>query len=254
MINPSFITFPIFEKYPNIFCAFSTRIGGFSEDKYSTMNMGLTSGDNIDIVKKNRKKWFDLFKIDENKIAIPKQIHSASVKKVKKAGIYADTDALITNNQDILLSVQTADCLPIFMFEPEKNVITVIHAGWQGALKGIVSNTLDSLINEYKIQTDILNVAIGPGLQSSCFELREDVFMKFPDEFLIEHGDIEKKYLNLHGYIESQMLNYNIKKENIYMDLNCTHCQTDKFYSYRCDKYQSGRMMGIISFKNALNI
>lgn len=253
MKNSSFITFPIFENYPEIFCVFSTRIGGFSKNTYSTMNMGLTSGDNIDIVRKNRKTWFKFLKIDENRLAIPKQNHSAIVSKVIEPGIYEDTDALMTNRQDVLLSIQTADCLPIFLYEPETKVIAVIHAGWQGTLKGIVPNTIVNLKNEFDINPRLLKIAFGPGLQGSCFEIRQDVFSNFPEEYLDEHKDEEKRYLNLQAYIENQLIDMDIKKENIYNDLSCTHCQIDKYYSYRCDKNQSGRMMGIISFKNALN-
>ena len=104
MNNPSIITFPIFEDRPELFCVFSTRIGGFSRNEYSTMNMGLTSGDNIDTVRKNRIHWFNTLSIDEKNLAIPKQIHSAFVKKVTKPGIYDNTDALYTNNEKIITS------------------------------------------------------------------------------------------------------------------------------------------------------
>jgi len=253
MKNKSFITFPIFEEFPEIFCAFSTRIGGFSDNKYSTMNMGLTSGDNIDIVRKNRKHWFDSLGIDDKKLAIPKQIHSASVKRVNKPGIYNDTDGMYTNFKDIVLSVQTADCLPIFLYEPENKIIAIVHAGWQGSVKGIIIKTLDKLENEFAIQPDKLKVAIGPGIQSSCFELREDVFSKYPAEFLYEHADSEKKYLDLQSFIIGQFISRGIIESNIFIDYSCTHCENQKYFSYRRDKNHSGRMLGIICFKNALN-
>jgi len=254
MNNRSFIKFPIFENHPELFCIFSTRIGGFSQNEYSTMNMGLNSGDNIDIVKKNRKQLFKMLKIDNKKLAIPKQIHSASVKKVTEPGIYPDTDALFTNSQDVLLSVQTADCLPLFVYEPDQKVIAVIHAGWQVTLKGIVTRTLEVLINEYSIQVSNLKIAVGPGIQSSCFEVREDVYSKFPAEFLSKHEDSEKRYLDLQSFVKNQFVSRGVLEKNIYIDSTCTHCDDDRYYSYRRDKNHSGRMMGIISLKNALNI
>lgn len=249
----SYIKFPIFKNHPELFCVFSTRVGGFSKGKFSTMNMGLTSGDKIDIVKKNRKKWFELLNIREKKIAIPKQIHSDCVNKVTKPGIYSDTDALITNREDIFLSIQTADCLPIFIYEPEKKVIAVVHAGWQGALKGIVINTFEILINNYFIQPNLLKVAIGPGIQKSCFELREDVFTKFPIEFLSKHEDPKKRNLDLSAFVRNQLIENKVSGKNIYVNTSCTHCEQTKYYSYRRDKNHSGRMMGIIGFKKALN-
>jgi polyphenol oxidase len=253
MSNPSYITFPVFEQHPELFCVFSTRIGGFSKDEFSTMNMGLTSGDNIDIVRKNRKYLFKMLKIKEENLAIPKQIHSAFVKKVTKPGIYTNTDALFTNSQNFLLSVQTADCLPVFIYDPDKKVIAAIHAGWQGSLKGIVPKTLALLIKEHAIQPNNLKIAIGPGIQGSCFELREDVFSKFPNQFLKMHEDKEKKYLDLQSFLKNQLVSCGVIDNNIYIDSSCTHCDDKRFYSYRRDKNKSGRMIGIIGFKNALN-
>ena len=254
MNNPSIITFPIFEDHPELFCVFSTRIGGFSENEYSTMNMGLTSGDNIDTVRKNRKHWFNTLSIDEKNLAIPKQIHSAFVKKVTKPGIYEDTDGLYTDNHEMFLSVQTADCLPVFLYEPEKKIIAIVHAGWQGSLKGIILEMLDHLENDCAIQTTKLKIAIGPGIQSTCFEVREDVYSKFPSEFLSKHEDIEKRYLNLQSFIKNQFNSRGVLEKNIYIDSTCTHCDEERYYSYRRDKNHSGRMMGIISLKNTLNI
>jgi len=253
MKNKSFITFPIFEKFPEIFCTFSTRIGGFSKNKYSTMNMGLTSGDNIDTVRKNHKHLFDSLGIDEKKLAIPKQIHSAFVKKVNKPGIYNDTDGLFTDNQEIILSLQTADCLPVFLYEPESKIIAILHAGWQGSAKGIILKALGKLEIDFEIQTDKLRVALGPGIQSSCFELREDVFSKFPAEFLYKHDDLGKRYLDLQSFVKNQFISRGVIESNIFVDSTCTHCENKKYYSYRRDKNHSGRMMGIISFRNALN-
>lgn len=253
MTNHSFITFPIFKEHPEIFCVFTTRIGGFSQSKYSTMNMGLTSGDNIDTVLKNRKQLFEMLNIDEKKLAIPKQIHSDFVTKAIKPGIYDDTDGLYTDNREIILTIQTADCLPVFMYEPNKSVISIVHVGWQGALKGIIIRTLDRLKKDYHIEISNLKIAIGPGIQPTCFEIREDVYSKFPSEFLKKHEDKNKKFLNLQGFVKHQLLDQSVKTNNIYIDSNCTHCDDLHYYSYRRDKNHSGRMMGFLSFRSALN-
>ena len=64
MKNNSFITFPIFNEFPELFCAFSTRMDGHSKNTYSGLHMGLTSGDNVDVVRKNRKHWFESLNTD----------------------------------------------------------------------------------------------------------------------------------------------------------------------------------------------
>jgi len=191
--------------------------------------------------------------IDEKKLVIPNQTHSAFVKRVNKPGIYEDTDGLYTDNMEVILSVQTADCLPVFLYEPERKIIAIVHAGWQGSKKGIILKTLEKLEIESETQTNKLRVAIGPGIQSSCFELREDVFSKYPAEFLYEHEDPEKKYLDLQSFVKSQFTSRGVIESNIFVDSSCTHCENLKYYSYRRDKNHSGRMMGIIGFTNALN-
>ena len=113
---------------------------------------------------------------------------------------------------------------------------------------------LEKLENEFLIQIDKLKIAIGPGIQSSCFEVREDVFSKFPDQFLYNHESPEKKYLDLQSFVKNQFINQGVIESNIFVDSSCTHCEKQKYYSYRRDKNHSGRMLGIISLKNALNI
>jgi len=173
--DPSMIRFPIFAAFPELVCAFSTRIGGVSKSPYNGQNMGLKTGDNPNDVFRNRKSFFGKLGISEEDIAFSDQIHGKKVGVVFKPGIYESCDALITNEPNTFLAIQTADCFPLFFYEPQQKAVAAVHAGWRGAISGIVPATLDLLVEKYRIRIDQLRVAIGPGLQKECFEVGEDV-------------------------------------------------------------------------------
>jgi len=253
MDNQSYITFPVFDKFPEIICAFSTRIDGHSIGKYSSLNIGLSTGDDRETVLKNRSKFYERFELNENQIAIPGQTHSTNVKYAEKGGNYSNADALYTNKTNIYLTVQTADCFPVFIYDPIEKVIAVVHAGWQGAVKNILTITLNKIRNDYNVKYENLNVAIGPGIQPTCFEVKKDVFSKFPTIFLKEHPDKSKRYLDLNAFLFAQLIDYGVKTTNIFSDKTCTHCDSKRFYSYRRSGKKSGRMMGIIGMRNQSN-
>jgi YfiH family protein len=244
--DESYITFPIFDQFRELTCAFSTRVGGYSEAPFSSLNMGNMKFDNPDLVKKNRNLFLSSLGIEERRVAFPDQVHSATVNTITSAGIIPESDALITSQRGLFLAVQTADCFPLFIYAPSINTVAVIHAGWKGAIQNIVPKTLDLLERKYKANMNDLYVAIGPGLQTECFEVRSDVYMQFPENLLSTHEDHSKRNLNLSGYLIQQLLDRNIPENQIYGHNDCTKCNQDRYYSYRRDGEKTGRMMGII--------
>ena len=113
-IQPHF--FEIFKNQNIIHCS-SNRIGGFSKETFKSLNLGLSTSDDKETVNRNRIKFFKYLNIEENQLAIPKQIHSANIEIVDTPGIYSNSDALITRNKGIVLTIQTADCFPVFIYD-----------------------------------------------------------------------------------------------------------------------------------------
>jgi len=249
-MNPSpFISFPIFENFVELVCAFSTRQGGVSHKPFDSLNLGMRTGDKLENVQKNRRIFFNALDINADKIAYTDQVHSAHVKLVQKATLYKRTDALVFSGRDIFLTVLTADCFPIFIYAPRFDTIAIIHAGWRGVVNGIIENTLEKIRTYFKINPMYYLVAIGPGMQSECFEVKEDVYRNIPDRFIYPHISPEHKYLDLHALILEKLLFRGVLRENIYSSELCTKCESHLFYSYRRDGLQSGRMMGIIGLR-----
>lgn len=246
MIPSSYIQFNIFNPYSNLVCAFSTRFGGTSKDPYHSLNLGLKTGDKLAFVHENRARFIRSLSINEDQIAYTDQVHSANVEIVTKAGIYAETDALITVRKNLFLVIQTADCFPLFVVDPGTNIIAAIHAGWRGALQGVIENTLKTMETKLNVNPDNLFVAVGPGLQQECFEIQSDVYDQIENKYLKIHSDETKRFLDLKNLIIDKLLQSGLNRKHIYDSGRCTKCEKESFYSFRRDKNKSGRMMGII--------
>jgi len=249
MIDDSYITFQLFEQFKDLICAFSTRRGGYSTGIFSSLNMGNIKEDNMTTVMKNRRLFYNKLGIPENAVALPDQVHSTNVERVSSAGIIPKTDALVTSTKGLFLGVQTADCFPVFIYSPDKKIIGIVHAGWKGAIQNILIKTIESLIKNLVIVPSDLYVVIGPGLQMECFEVRSDVFKQFPETFLGTHPDTAKRFLDLSGFLNQQLISINIPAEQICQTHDCTKCNLEMYYSYRRNGEKSGRMLGIIGMR-----
>ena len=126
---------------------FFTRKNGFSKNLYKSLNCGLGSNDKILVVKKNLKLVSKKIGCKLKNLITMKQTHSTKVIFIKKINPKKNIicDALLTNQKKIAIAVLTADCVPILIYEPEKKIIGVIHAGWKGAFKGIIAKTLKKI-------------------------------------------------------------------------------------------------------------
>lgn len=244
-----YISFNIFQPFNELICAFSTRTGGFSRGVFKSQNMGNTRYDDYQTVQKNRNAFYNGLNIPLEKVALPDQIHSANISVVSEGGVFTGTDALITQSRGLFLGLLTADCFPVFIFEPKIKVVSVIHAGWRGMVKDIIPDTLRLLQNRMNICLSNLHIAIGPGLQTECFEVHHDVFDHFSEKYLLSHQDHTKRYLNLSARIKDQFIEAGVREEHIEISRLCTKCNEDLFYSYRRDGLKSGRMMGIIGIR-----
>lgn len=243
-MKTAYHSFQIFKNH-NIIQAFSKRSGGFSKGIYHSLNLGLTTADNIEHVNKNRQKFFDDHKIKIDKLVIPSQVHSDKILVVTKAGIYKDTDSLITNIKGIILSIQTADCYPIFIHDPKKNICAIVHSGWRGAVLNITGKTLHILIDKFGCKSNNILVGIGAGIRQNSYQIDHKTAANFDKKYIVSDGSEHYK-LDIQKNIVDQILECGIPLNNIEKDDRCTFENSDLFYSYRRDGIYSGRMMGII--------
>lgn len=205
-------------------------------------NFNCTTADGISNIQK-LKGAFDL-----EEICYLKQIHSDKIFKADN--IVHEGDALITNKKNYAVGVFTADCVPVLMYDKNKEIIAAVHSGWQGTLKEITYKTIIKMVEEYGANAADINVYIGPHNRCCCYEFGEDAAYKFSEEGFY---DFSKIYvdgkLNLSVCINEQAKKAGIMEVNIHDLELCTYCSKKyKFFSYRKHECRS-RMFSFIYIK-----
>ena len=191
-----------------------------------------------------RKLLSSLINLDPNKIVSPQQVHSSEVKVVDVPGKIPFTDAIISTSKSVVLSIQVADCIPLYLADPDNNIIGIVHAGWRGIEKGIVANSINKMITLGADNNRII-AYIGPSIQKCCFEIGPEVAKKFPINFQI-NSSYDRSFLDLQKLTKNILINNSISYNNIISSNECTKCNSDKYFSYRNTGLKSGRMIGII--------
>ena len=160
-------------------CFFSRR-NGVSRDIYESLNCGIGSKDKKENVQKNLEIVAKSFKIEKKKLILMNQTHSNKVKIVENKNSLerVEADSVLTENNKLALCVLTADCAPILIYEKNKKIIGCIHAGWKGAINGIIENTLKKL-NEMGGNAKQLVACIGPCISQESYEVKEDFYSIF---------------------------------------------------------------------------
>jgi YfiH family protein len=242
-----FILSKIFEDCPEIIHGVSTKANG-GEPFYN--NMSKHVGDDINIVMKNRSEFFSALGIDTGtaKFAHANQVHSGDVTAVNEGGLYPKTDALVTNRKNLFLVISVADCLPVILYDKVKRVISDIHSGWRGAVKGITANTIAKMKEEYGSNPADMLAFIGPGISCEHFEVGEEVAELFEKKYYRPEQN-SKFFIDLKAVVRDQLTGAGVKPNNIDICSNCTYAEEEMLHSYRRDKDRSGRMFAVIGIR-----
>jgi len=172
---------------PAIVHGFFTRAGGVSDGVFEGLNVGLGSGDCRDHVLENRRRVADWLGAPAEMLAAPHQIHSPDVAVVEEPWPYEQrprADAVVTNRAGVPLGVLTADCGPVLFADADAGVIGAAHAGWRGALSGVIENTVDAMEKLGARRAGMvatLGPTIGPESYEVGAELVEAVTRDEPD-------------------------------------------------------------------------
>lgn len=238
VIKPEFL-----EKHSDLLIAISTKDGGVSPAPYF-LNLGLNVDDERENVLENRKRFFEYLNIPLDRVVMQKQIHSDNINTVKEACFIDGSDALITNEKDLFLAISIADCIPVFLYSPEKEVIAGIHSGWKGTENKIAAKTLERMKNEFAVEPSEVIAYIGPGISVENYEVSKEVAEKFDEgSYKIIDG---KYFLDLKKDIYEQLISAGVGEDNIEVSPYCTFKDKELFHSHRREKGLTGRMFGVI--------
>ncbi len=218
----------LFEKY-GLPHGFTTRVWG---------NLGFGKNPGDPEVIANRKKLFESEHLSDRRLIQPKQIHSSRSVSALDFVPGMEADAVYCDSSDYLLSVLTADCLPLLVYHPE-GIIAAIHAGWRGLFDEIIPATLAHLPEQVR-------VVVGPAIGPCCYEVGEDLAKDFSNKFgseVVQTAVTGKPHLDLQRIAMLQL--DQSKAEEMDVAQICTFCHPELFFSYRRDG-SSGRMMSFI--------
>jgi YfiH family protein len=207
------------------------------------LNLGLNTSEKASIILENRQKLLEEINLDPNEIAYAVQVHKTDVIVVEEGGVYEDTDGFVSVTPGMALAIQVADCAAVLFGDERNKVIGAAHAGWRGAVGGVVPNTIQKM-KQLGAKIENIKTFVSPCISLQNFEVGEEVAKEFPDQF-VDRTNYAKPHVDLKAFLKYQLQNEGVDSEHIDIDDSCTIADED-YYSYRRQKEQSGRMMGII--------
>ncbi|MDD5079879.1 MAG: peptidoglycan editing factor PgeF [Candidatus Omnitrophica bacterium] len=219
-------------------------------------NMSLNYGDTRDSLD-NRKDFLGDLGIDLSRLVCAKQVHGCAVALIEEADAgkgacsYVEaidnTDALITRQPGLALAIFTADCLPVFLYDPLTNSIGLVHAGWKGTKSGIAAETAGQMKKRFGARSGDLCAWMGPAIGGCCYQVGPE----FADLFVSGLSEKENSlYLDLAAVNKEQLLSYGLKDKNISAAGQCTMCDGGQLFSYRKEGKAAGRMMSVMMLRD----
>ncbi len=201
-------------------------------------SVGLKHATDRDAVMASRRAFASALGLDGSELTTIGAVHGADVARVDRpGGSVDDVDALVTDRQGVALFATFADCYPIVLWDPEKNVIGLAHAGWRGTRSGVASAAVRFMQDEYGCR--FVRAGIGPGICGRCYEVGEDVAGQFDSQYVTSGG--EHRYLDLAAANRSQLEEAGVK--TVYDIAMCTR-ESYLFPSHR--RHPDGTRFGAI--------
>lgn len=241
--------------------AFSTRMGGVSPMPESSLNLAGFNEDDAENIYENRRRFLGLFAGNWT-LAGCWQVHGADIRVVRseaeakpKPGVLGDDeycDALISNTANVLLTVKTADCVPVLIADPATRAVAAVHAGWRGTSESIVKHAIAKMVREYGAGAADMRAAIGPAARACCYEVGSDVISvfkeRFPDaEQLLTTTRDGHARIDLHRANYAQLTEAGLAPDHIHVAPLCTMDRNELFFSYRREKKLHGRVGRLMS-------
>lgn len=232
---------------------FFTRKGGASSGVFSGLNCGLGSSDQAEVVRINRHRAADALGVEPQALVNVHQVHSARVEVVEgPMGERPKADGMVTKVPGLALTILTADCQPVLFADRQAGVIGAAHAGWRGALDGVLEETVDRMEELGATRGDIVAV-IGPAISQQAYEVGPE----FLDDFMADDPENHRFFANGEGdRYQFDLPSFGLHRlrqagvGHAEWTRHCTYSDAGRFYSYRrathAGEADYGRLMAAI--------
>lgn len=254
-----YITFPKLEACGAVRHIFSTRLGGVSTGRYTSMNLSFNNGDTRENVEENYKRLCGAVGIDVSHLVFSRQTHTNNVRYVTcddcgtgyNKPSFQDVDGLVTDCRGVAMVTQYADCTPLLFCDPVKRVAATSHAGWRGTVDLIGQVTVDKMVNDFGCRREDIIAAIGPCIGKCCYEVDDPVYSRLVQLPIELDGAVCPKgdghyMLDLAEVNRRILVKSGIKPENIDVADLCTCCNASELHSHRATAGERGNLAAII--------
>lgn len=206
--------------------------------------------------QKTREELIKDFELGDRNLISGYQTHSKNIQVIKEIDkiYFENTDGFITNRKDVVIFTKYADCLPVYIYDPLKEVIGLVHSGWRGTLQEITLEAIKLMEKNYGTDRKNVYFAFGIGIGQENYEVGQEFKDLFSEKFSFDI--VTESFMEKNGklYFDNQKFNYlnlivnGVEKSKIITNEYCTF-RDKRFQSFRRDKENSGRAGGFIYFK-----
>lgn len=226
-----------FPDKPFIRHGFFTRAGGVSSGIYAGLNTGTGSSDDQALVAENRRRVAEWMGVPPANLLSVWQVHSPDVIVVHEpfSGERPKADAMVTARRGIAVSASAADCGPVLFADAEAEVIGAAHAGWKGALTGVLENTISAMEGLGATRENIVAV-LGPSISQQNYEVGPEFVQRFTDAepgnaaYFVASQRPDHAMFDLNTYTVDRLRKAGVRADALY---RCTYAEEDLFFSYR---------------------
>lgn len=288
-----YVQFALFQQFPELIHGSFTRLGGRSGPPFQSLNVSVGVGDDFDNVIHNRLQALRSLDLDGYHCATAWMVHSADVlaldgeewddwrtdwpyrsytvdgrELVWTMRPRHKADAVLTKKRGVALAMSSADCVPMMLYDPTRQAIGLIHAGWRGTARGVAAAAVDGMREQFGCQPEHIYAGIGPSIGPCCYEVSENVRDLFRGDMQFEIMPTGEHYrnlvresavftiqsnvglrLDLWATNHNQLLMCGLLPEHIEVSGVCTCCEKELFYSYRGEHGKTGRFPSLLALR-----
>ena len=234
---------------------FSLRTGGVSEAPFDTLNFARNVGDAPAAVEENHRRFAEACGYDVRRLYETNQVHGRVVQCIGAdddpiATRAFDADALRSDVPGMAVAIRVADCVPILLGNRRTGAVAAVHAGWKGLVCGVVESALEVFVNQDRQTSDWI-AFVGPHIRPCCFEVADDVAAQLAGASSAK-APVDRSrvapHVDLAAIAVAQLRARGVT--DIEDSGGCTHCEPERFFSFRRDGARSGRHLAVIEARN----